>query len=515
MAGTDEASTAVKLATSAIHRITAGLRRRIVPIIQIAILGIVPSGPLAADDQSKDSTGCTASQKAMVVGYFDHTAAWYRREHRSAAEQTAAGRWGAREQDALIVLYSDISARREGKGDVEGMHATRQRIEERSADIADYLATANRHGNVKVLLQLPPELARHWASTPETAVLLREFVKRWSREPALAGFYVFDEPELNAIPARTLQEMTGVIKKHAMQGRNTAAISIASSAVAEDKPLLSAYLGASPRAFDVLLVNRYPVYRAYRVIPRKSGNSMGIKLGFSDNKAQQENLADNEFANLSDYHDSVVAATRLPQLDGRPVYASLQAYGSRDDCAGPACKATNERRPRRSPTWNELLYMFTSVWMSGADGAVLYSHYYSLYDKALRNRLDNLEQLMSRVFGTLPGCETAVTAHNATRGPGSAARGMEGVLAYYAATANARKPDYLVVMHSRADRAVVRVLFDRHPRIARVDEQHFDSQGHPLNSSRQAVTERAGDRGRQMVLTVDGFGARIFKLSYE
>ncbi len=518
MAIKNAASLAMNRASTAAFKIGDGLRRRLVPFVQIAILGIVPAGLAVADEQSDGPASCSRSGKPMVVGYFDHTAAWYRRQQGFRAEQTAALAWGARDQDALIVLYSDISAQREGQREGEsadeGLQATRQRMEERSADIASYLATANRLGNVKVLLQPPPELARYWASNPETAVVLREFVKRWSREPALAGFYVFDEPELNAIPARTLQEMTGVIKKHAAQGRNTAAISIASSAIAEDKPLLHAYLNASPRSFDVMLVNRYPVYRAYGAVGRKGGNSMGAKLGFSADKAQRENLTDNEFANLNDYYDSVAAASRLPQLAGRPVYASLQAFGSRDDCDGPACKATQERRPRRSPTWNELLYMFTSVWMSGADGAVLYSHYFSLYDKALRKRLDNLEPLMSRVFSNLPGCKSGVTVQSATRGPGSAARGTEGVLAYYATKTNARKPDYLVVMHSRPDRAVVRILFDPNLGITQVNEQRFDAQGIPLDSSRQAINARAGDRGPAMDLTVNGFGARIFKLGY-
>jgi hypothetical protein len=515
MAIKNTASIAVNRASTAAFTIANRLRQCLVRLVPIAVLGFAPPGLAAADDQSNDPSACAAHGKPMIVGYFDHTAAWYRRQQNLTAEQTAAHAWGARDQDAMIVLYSDISARREGEGDDGGNQETRRRMEERSSDIESYLRTANRHRNVKVLLQLPPELARSWASDPESGMLLREFIQRWSREPALAGFYVFDEPELNAIPTRTLQEITGVIKKYAPKGRNTSAISIASSAIAENKPLLHAYVSASPRTFDVMLVNRYPVYRSYRDVGGKGKNAMGTKLGFSEAKAQRENLADNEFANLDDYYESIVAASRIPELDGRSVYASLQAYGSRDDCDGPACKATQERRPRRSPTWSELLYMFTSVWMSGVDGAVLYSHYFSLYDKALRTRLVHLEQLMSRVFINLPGCRVPLTTHGAARGPVAAAGRPAGVRAYYAAKSDAGTPDYLIVRNDGRDRATVRLRFARSFRITRVEEQRFDLQGNSLPSSRQAVQEGADGAGGEMVLTVNGFGVRIFKLSYE
>jgi hypothetical protein len=472
------------------------LRRHILLPNIFIVLGVLFTETTVAEDLCKP----------MVVGYFDHTAAWYQRRPQFQANQTVAHTWRAEDQDAIVVLYSDIApTAAKGKSDYGSIEEVRKRMKAREVDIANYLKTAGRNGNIRVLLQLPPELALRWVSDPETKALSREYVKRWSREPALAGFYVADEPELRGVPTRTLQDITNLIKMHAPNGRNAAAISVAYSGQKEMNPLIRAYASASPRAFDVLLVNRYPVFRKYGGFGRARTNSMSAKLGLTEEKARREGLADNEFANIHDYYDSVVTATRIPGLAGRPVYASMQAYGLRDDCDGPACKATKERNPRRSPTWSELLYLFTSVWMSGADGAVLYSHYFSLYDKALRIRLDNLEKLMSSVYRHLPGCGYA---------PDLGADAPQGLKAHYAGKPDVAKPELLVVMNGRRERSTVRIRFDRDLRVTRVHEQRFDSQGNPLDPVRLTVKVEA-DGSRGMLLTAKGFDVRIFKLGYE
>jgi hypothetical protein len=472
------------------------LRRPLVLLGLIEIMGLPLTAPAFALDV------CAPT----VVGYFDHTAAWYRNRPQFRPDQMFVHTWNAAGQHAIVVLYSDISpTTAKGRSDYASIQVVRKRIEARENDIAEYLDIAKAKGNIRVLLQIPPELLLRWGSEPATHALLVQFVKHWSQSPALAGFYVADEPELRAIPTRTLQDITKVIKLHAPEGRNTAAISVAYSGQRELSPLLRSYARASPRAFDLLLANRYPVYRKYGIFARGPASSMGVKLGLTDEKARRENLAENEFANFDDYFDSVVSATRLPGLDGRPIYASMQAYGLRDDCDGADCKATKERNARRSPTWNELLQLFTSVWMSGANGAVLYSHYFSLYDQALRKRLDNLHGLMGSVYRNLPGCGPALS-------PGTAS--PEGVMARYAAQSNRARPDYLVIMHSRRTSASVPILFDRNLRIARVEEQRFDTHGNPRDPVRHAVTmDRNG--GRAMRLAVDGYGVSILKLIYE
>lgn len=441
--------------------------------------------------------GCPHDGKPMVVGYFDHTAAWYRQRPRFRTDQTLPHVWKAGHPEALVVLYNDI-APPAGAGDVG------KQIEARSADIADYLESAHRNGKVKVLLQVPQVLVKGWNEDPASRDLMRQFISGWSRYPALAGFYVFDEPDIKRIPVRTLQEVASLIKQHAPSGRNTAAISVAHSSSSEVKPQIREFTNASPRAFDAMLVNRYPVFRKYARPGAAKSPSMGAKLGLPADKAARENLADNEFANLEDYYDSLVTATTMPGLGDRPVYASLQAYGLRDDCDGPECKAVTERNPRRSPTWNEILYLFTSAWMSGADGAVLYSHYFSLYDKALRARLDNLEGLMTRVYAHLPECEAVPIE------PGKA----KSVLARFAGKPGSGKPDYLVVMYGLQGRTPVRISLAGRHRPTDVEELRFDEQGNSRDPALQSAT--AGAKGaRELRLSLQGFGVKIFRLRYE
>jgi hypothetical protein len=482
-----------------------------------ATAGVCSAHSPGADAPSGSHGGGSGNGKPMVVGYFDHTAAWYRRQKGFRTDQTVAHVWGRKDQGAIVVLYNDILPTNvKGETHNGSIQEIRQRIEERNADIANYLETADKNAKVKVLLQLPAELVRLWASEPGMKTLLRDYVKHWSRYRALTGFYVFDEPELKGIPASTLQEITSAIKVHAPIGRNTAALSVAYSGQIEMKPLIRAYVSASPRAFDVLLVNRYPIFRKYGIAGRIGKGSMGAKLGLTEAKTRRENLADNEFDNLDEYYDSVETAAQIPDLGSRSVYASMQAYGLRDDCDGPACKAINERKPRRSPTWNELVFLLTSVWMSGADGAVLYSHYFSLYDKALRKRLDNLETLMASAYRNLPGCEFAVSAQDASsQGRETASGASDSVLAHFAVSSSRGKPEYLVVMHGRRNRASAIIRFDRRLNFRGVEELRFDEQGNVIQSLPRSMDEMQGHVGKVLRLNMVGFGVKIFKLNYE
>jgi hypothetical protein len=477
----------------------------------IALAGLAAASP-ATSARAASGALCTEGGPPMVVGYFDHTAAWYRRQTRMKSGQIAALAWKPPPQGGIVVLYSDVSAVKseEDDGGV-AIEQLRARMKEREADIGGYLDAAGKN-DIKVRIQVPPDIVTRWSAGPQVREVLAEFVERWSRHPATAGFYVFDEPELDDIPASTLAEVAAVIREHAPQ--STLSMSVASSAVAENKMLLRAYATAEPRIFDELLVNRYPVYRAYGAGSAKGGAGMGGKLGLQAEKAGRENLADNEFQNLGDYYDSLVASTKVPGLAGRPVYASVQAYGLRDDCDGPQCKATRERKARRSPTWNELLYMYASVWMSGVDGAVLYSRYFSQYDGALRRRLDNLESLMGPVFGALPGCrpDAGVRTVNASRKAGLWA--PASVLARLAVAPGAGRPGYLVVLNKGRGRARVHVQLDGAAGVTKAEELRFDAQGAPLEPE-AAPLEGSGGEGRALLLDLPGTGVRLFRLGYD
>ncbi len=448
----------------------------------------------------------------MVVGYFDHTAAWYRRQPKMKPNQMAAQAWKPPAQGGIVVLYSDVSQVKteEDAGSIS-IDEIRSRMQEREGDIEGYL-NASRKNGIKVRIQVPPDIVEHWATEPKTRAVLREFVKRWAGHAATAGFYLFDEPELSDLPASTLEQVAAVVRENAP--KSVLAISVASSAVAENKPLLRAYVNAKPRIFDELLVNRYPVYRAYGTASAKGGTGMNAKLGLATDKAARENLMDNEFQNLGDYYDSLVASTKVSGLAGRPVYASFQAYGLRDDCDGPQCKATRERKARRSPTWNELIYMYASVWMSGVDGAVLYSRYFSLYDGALRKRLDNLEALMGPVFGALPRCNSDVTVRNATASRKAALWAPANVVARLATEPGAKAPGYLIVLHRTANRENVRLQLDDAAGVTRAAELRFNAQGAAVEPVVQSLDGSPGDV-RALLLDLDGVGVRVFRLSYD
>lgn len=465
-----------------------------------------------AGAQSGSPKSCAAGGAPMVVGYFDHTAAWYRRQPKLKPNQSAAQAWQPPAQGGIVVLYSDVSTvKTEEEGGDVGIEQIRARMQEREGDIEGYLNAARKKG-ITVRIQVPPDIVTHWAADPQTRDLLRDFVKRWSGHPAATGFYLFDEPELSDVPASTLSEVAGVIRGIAPKSRLS--ISIASSAVAENKPLVRSYATAEPRIFDELLVNRYPVYRAYGNASAKGGTGMSGKLGLQSDKAGRENLMDNEFQNLGDYYDSLVASTKVPGLGSRPVYASFQAYGLRDDCDGPECKATRERKARRSPTWNELLYMYGSVWMSGVDGAVLYSRYFSLYDSALRKRLDNLEALMGPVFGALPGCKSAVTVRSTTSSRKASAGAPANVVAQLAGAPGAKSPPYLVVLHRSANRESVQVQLDGAPGVTKAEELRFDAHGAALEPVPQSLEGGDGKGGRALLLDLDGVGVRLYRLTY-
>ena len=451
-----------------------------------------------------------------TFGFFDHTRHWYRVRD-FALDQTAAHLHDAAGKNIAVVLYNDIAPTTTAAGPETGTAADlRARFEARAADIADYLDTAAEVGGVRVLVQLPAELVRRWATERSVMEgLVREFIVRWRNYPALAGFYVFDEPDLHAITTTTLQQIAGLIRAQMPAGRNTVCFSIASSAISENKPILEEYASALPTTYDVLLINRYPVYRQYDAPGNESDTAFEVdKLGLTPQKAVLENLADNEFANVATYHDTITLAAQLRRHPNQVVRASLQSYGLRDDCAGPTCRAVNETNPRRSPTWGELLNMYASSWIVGIDGVVLYSHYFSLYDAAMRRRVVTLERLVNSVF-----------RHRAVRGPGVALRNVssdpviadqrpENVYARYVPDPAGRQVYMLVVMHNRLGNKSVRVQLNPGLEVTKVRELMFDLQGNPLPTQTRSVTRDADGTARELQLTLGSYAVRIFELQH-
>jgi hypothetical protein len=200
------------------------------------------------------------------------------------------------------------------------------------------------------------------------------------------------------------------------------------------------------------------------------------------------------------------------------VYASIQAYGLRDDCAGAECRVVKEKKPRRSPTWNELLYLYASAWSAGLDGAVLYSHYFALYDSALSKRVTNLEKLMDDVFLNLPvhgpGIDVRGGAKNDEhpQSRGKRAR-SEGVYAGYVPDPRVANAYDLVVLYNSKSAGSVDVEIDSKLRVSSASERRFDAQGNELEPSSQDLRKK--NRSVSMQVSMDGPGVRIFQLRHD
>src|SRR5262245_61594785 len=180
------------LARQSETRIAAGskvtpMTRLLLILMAAANVGCANLAHAAANEARSDrAASCPGNGEPMTVGYFDHTAAWYRGHPRFRAEQSLPHVWSTANPGALVVLYSDIAANRtEDVLQAAAIEALRRNMETRSADIADYLEAAAKNGKVKVLLQLPPDLVARWADEPSMRDLLGEYVSRWSRYPAL------------------------------------------------------------------------------------------------------------------------------------------------------------------------------------------------------------------------------------------------------------------------------------------------------------------------------------------
>lgn len=472
--------------------------------------GCTGQSAAAVEAVSNAHTGAS-SRERIVFGYFDHTAAWYRERKGFNVRQTVPHTWGRRAPEITVILYNDI-VRVIGQGSSRDVvDDIRRRIAHRDQDIRTYLRDASI-ANVRVLLQLPADVVRHWSEEPAAmrAVLL-DFIRRWRDEEALAGFYIYDEPELRRIPGRTLQEISSIIAKEARPDAALTAISMSSSALGNRRHILEAYVGLSPPPFDVLIVNRYPFYRTYGTPASRKDTAFETgKLGLTESHARRVNLLDNEFSNLGNYHDFLLEAQDAVSAHGVEVYAAVQAYGLRDDCQGQHCKVVKERQARRSPSWAEMLNQVASAWVSDMDGVLLYSHYFSLYNRPLRERISNLETLFSRVFIYVPEQGDLISVREAQNflmrwfDPGGE------VHSAYARPSSRADYYYLVVVNSSDDRKEVAI--ETHPALGvrEIHELRFDRQGKMLEPALHCVAD--GDGCEDLGIELGKFEVRLFEL---
>jgi hypothetical protein len=87
---------------------------------------------------------------------------------------------------------------------------------------------------------------------------LRAFVERFRDAPALYGWYLFDEPDFNDLPAAQLAKAYRVVKS--ADGRHPVAVVFSLGACSFGDWLDRGYL----KAFDLLMFDEYPFYRSMK-----------------------------------------------------------------------------------------------------------------------------------------------------------------------------------------------------------------------------------------------------------
>ena len=184
----------------------------------------------------------------IITGFFIYLFLGYLliSTHNVDAGPIASDESGGKE--FLIGWYSGI----EGKGSLAEHASTGVNImmpytngdyekNNRESHIGPYLDEAARH-NIRVLV----EPNRRWIDTANWDSL-REFVKKFKDYPALYGWYLFDEPDVNDISPTKLQNAYLAVKKEDPNHP---------IAVAFVTKIVSGYY----KAFDIMMFDRYPCY---------------------------------------------------------------------------------------------------------------------------------------------------------------------------------------------------------------------------------------------------------------
>lgn len=188
--------------------------------------------------------------------------------------------------------------------------------------IETYLNNARENG-IKVFLEPYREPVRN-----EDAAAVAEFVRTYKDHPAVAGWYLYDEPAANEISPQTLEISYQAIK--AEDTNHPVAIVFASSQGAKVPQYWN--------AMDIYMIDRYPLF-----------------------------YGKPEFDNLYDFGQWMQQAASY--AGDKPFWPVLQGYGEQED--------GKPKFDRRLPTAAEERYMFYTAVLAGADGLLFYGHHWT------------------------------------------------------------------------------------------------------------------------------------------
>lgn len=187
-------------------------------------------------------------------------------------------------------------------------------------DIEAYLDAAQKNG-IKVFLEPYRKSVK-----AEDVTAITDFVRTYKDNPAVAGWYTYDEPVLNKVSAETLEITYQAIK-----------------AEDPDHPVMVVFAPAQGakslqyrNALDIYGINRYPLF-----------------------------FGKPEFNNLGDFGKWMQKAA---SYTGDKVFLPvLQGYGEKEN--------GEPQFNRRLPTAAEERYMFYTAVTAGADGLMFYGHH--------------------------------------------------------------------------------------------------------------------------------------------
>jgi hypothetical protein len=187
---------------------------------------------------------------------------------------------------------------------------------------------------------------------------LQAFVRRYRHEPAVYGWYLFDEPDLNQLPPPKLQAGYRAIK--ALDGHPIAVVFTTGQCLFGQGAIDPAYLAG----FDLLMFDRYPFYTNLPDV----------------HPLQDERKID---ANC-------VQSARITHKLG-PIMV-LQGFG-KGQKDGPFTW--------RDPTYQETLCSFRVALAAGALGVLFYSDQYA--DDSVRHNVDHIIRLHRDAPGSASG----------------------------------------------------------------------------------------------------------------
>jgi hypothetical protein len=187
---------------------------------------------------------------------------------------------------------------------------------------------------------------------------LQAFVRRYRDEPAVYGWYLFDEPDLNQLPPRKLRAAYRAIK--ALDSHPVAVIFTTGQCLFGQGAIDPAYVAG----FDLLMFDRYPFYTN---LPNVHPLQDELKID----------------ANC-------VESARVNRKLGPIMVLQGFGKGQRD---GPFTW--------RDPTYQETLCSFRIALAAGAAGVLFYSDRYA--DASVRHNVDRIIRMHRDAHGSASG----------------------------------------------------------------------------------------------------------------